>query len=164
MVHRVPDHIKAGVRRLWPTGASTAAIGRELGISKNAVVGIRRREGLPKRASPIRNGNHGRTVAGAQAVAVAHAKSGPTFSQRSGRHPSAERDRRANIRPQPPSPVVSASTTCQYPLWADRPADRLNPEFCGARALIGQSWCAACRKRVFVKLRDVRTAKIDNRL
>jgi GcrA cell cycle regulator len=152
MAYRVPDHVKSEVRRLWLTGMSTIKIGRELNISKNAVVGIRAREGLPARPSPIKNGNHGRAVAGAQAVTVARAK----FSQLSGRGASAERDRRANIKPQPPGPTVSASLTCQYPLWADRPADRLHPQFCGARALIGQSWCAVCRKRVFGKMRDLR--------
>jgi GcrA cell cycle regulator len=147
MSYRVPDHIKAGVRRLWPTGLSTVKIGRELNISKNAVVGIRQREGLPARPSPIKNGNHGRSIAGAQAVAVARAKS--TFSQISGRNSSAERDRRAAIKPAPHAAPPPSSATCQYPLWADRPADRLRPEFCGARALTGTSWCSQCLRIVF---------------
>jgi GcrA cell cycle regulator len=146
MSYRVPQHIKDGVRRLWPTGMSTIKIGRELNISKNAVVGVRQREGLPARPSPIKNGNHGRSIAGAQAVAVARAK---TFSQLSERNASAERDRRAAIKPAPHAAPPPSFSTCQYPLWADRPADRLHPEFCGARALTGTSWCARCVRIVF---------------
>ena len=40
--------------RLWADGASTAEIGRHLGISKNAVVGKAHRLGLPQRPSPIK--------------------------------------------------------------------------------------------------------------
>lgn len=40
--------------RLWNEGASTAEIGRRLGISKNAVVGKAHRLSLPPRPSPIR--------------------------------------------------------------------------------------------------------------
>ncbi len=42
------------LRKLWATGASTAEIGRRLGVSKNAVVGKAHRTGLAPRPSPIR--------------------------------------------------------------------------------------------------------------
>ncbi len=42
------------LHKLWATGASTAEIGRRLGVSKNAVVGKAHRSGLPARPSPIR--------------------------------------------------------------------------------------------------------------
>ncbi len=42
------------LRKLWATGASTAEIGRRLGVSKNAVVGKAHRTGLVPRPSPIR--------------------------------------------------------------------------------------------------------------
>ena len=41
------------LRSLWQTGASTAEIGRRLGISKNAVVGKAHRLGLDSRAAPV---------------------------------------------------------------------------------------------------------------
>ncbi len=41
--------------QLWQAGLSTAEIGRQLGISKNAVVGKAHRLDLPARPSPIRN-------------------------------------------------------------------------------------------------------------
>lgn len=42
------------LRRLWDEGASTAEIGRQLGISKNAVVGKAHRLELSARPSPIK--------------------------------------------------------------------------------------------------------------
>jgi hypothetical protein len=38
---------------LWDEGLTAAEIGRRLGVTKNAVVGARRRHGLPSRPSPI---------------------------------------------------------------------------------------------------------------
>lgn len=48
-----PDRI-ATLRVLWDTGLSTAEIGRELGIGKNAVIGKAHRLDLTGRESPIR--------------------------------------------------------------------------------------------------------------
>lgn len=42
------------LQRLWDEGASTAEIGRQLGISKNAVVGKAHRLELSARPSPIK--------------------------------------------------------------------------------------------------------------
>ncbi len=44
------------IRRLkdmWDAGDSASAIGRELGVTKNSVIGKSRRLGLPARPSPI---------------------------------------------------------------------------------------------------------------
>lgn len=51
------DAKKARVRIRWAEGISTAAIGRELGITKNAVIGMAHRQNLPSRASPIIRGD-----------------------------------------------------------------------------------------------------------
>jgi len=40
----------------WDAGDSTAKIGKDIGCGKNAVIGKARREGLPKRKSPIKYG------------------------------------------------------------------------------------------------------------
>ncbi len=47
------DEKIARLRELWTRGLSTAAIGRDLGVSKNAVVGKSHRLGLDPRPSPI---------------------------------------------------------------------------------------------------------------
>lgn len=46
----------ARLQELWQQGLSTAEIGRQLNITKNAVVGKAHRLGLPARPSPIRAG------------------------------------------------------------------------------------------------------------
>lgn len=44
------------LRKLWDQGLSASAIGKQLGVSKNAVVGKAHRLKLPPRPSPIRKG------------------------------------------------------------------------------------------------------------
>ncbi|WP_264997111.1 GcrA family cell cycle regulator, partial [Komagataeibacter xylinus] len=44
----------ARLRDLWQQGLSTAEIGRQLSVTKNAVVGKAHRLGLKPRPSPIR--------------------------------------------------------------------------------------------------------------
>jgi hypothetical protein len=41
-------------RCFWSEGLSTAEIGRRMGVTKNVIVGIARRNGFPARPSPIR--------------------------------------------------------------------------------------------------------------
>ncbi len=48
------DEIVARLRELWGKGLSTAEIGRQLNVTKNAVVGKAHRLGLKGRPSPIR--------------------------------------------------------------------------------------------------------------
>ena len=48
---------------LWMLGFTTADIGRRIGVSKNAVIGKKKRLGLPDRESPIAGGtNKGRKL------------------------------------------------------------------------------------------------------
>ncbi len=49
--HWTPERL-AMLRTEWATDASTAEIGRRMGISKNAVIGKARRMGLPAREAP----------------------------------------------------------------------------------------------------------------
>ena len=48
------DEQKERLRVLWDEGLTTAAIGRELDVSKNAVIGKARRLNLPGRPSPVK--------------------------------------------------------------------------------------------------------------
>ena len=62
------DELTAELRVLWAEGLSTAAIGRRLNISKNAVVGKAHRLNLPARPSPIKSG--GKYAGRLQAIAA----------------------------------------------------------------------------------------------
>lgn len=58
------------VRDLWATGLSTASIGEQLGVTKNAICGLARRLDLPQRPSPIRRrGGRNELQAAAQRTA-----------------------------------------------------------------------------------------------
>lgn len=67
------------LRKLWGEGLSTSEIGRQLGVSKNAVVGKAHRLGLPSRPSPIK-----RAVASAPARATRKVVSVPKESAPKG--------------------------------------------------------------------------------
>jgi hypothetical protein len=41
-------------RQLWERGLPTVQIARELGVTKNTIIGLARRNGFPARPSPIR--------------------------------------------------------------------------------------------------------------
>jgi GcrA cell cycle regulator len=56
------DAEKDELRELWGASLSTAAIGRMLHRSKNAIIGRAHRLGLPPRLSPIRFGHQSRAV------------------------------------------------------------------------------------------------------
>lgn len=71
------DETIARLRELWGQGLSTADIGRQLGITKNAVVGKAHRLGLPPRPSPIRNRDGESAVEAGQAPEEAQAVTGP---------------------------------------------------------------------------------------
>ncbi|WP_286206883.1 GcrA family cell cycle regulator [Formicincola oecophyllae] len=60
----------AKLRNLWVQNLSTADIGRQLGVTKNAVVGKVHRLGLPPRPSPIKGPAPSRSSVAAKAAAV----------------------------------------------------------------------------------------------
>ncbi|GBQ89711.1 GcrA family cell cycle regulator [Asaia krungthepensis] len=64
------DEIISRLQTLWQEGLSTAEIGRQLSITKNAVVGKAHRLGLPPRPSPIRASAKPRKDAAAEAAPV----------------------------------------------------------------------------------------------
>jgi GcrA cell cycle regulator len=119
--------LKAKFAALWATGASAAAIGRQLGLSKNACVGLRLRMGLPPRPSPI---------------GVVPRKPRPRP------RPAAVAKARAPGRCEPwPLAVPTAGfRTCQFPTTGARPW-----RFCEAALAPGQAvYCAAHQARCTV--------------
>lgn len=138
---------------LWHEGLSTAAIGRKIGFSKNAVVGKVHRLGLPGRPSPI-----------AERL---------TDEQREAR-----RIRRENLatlpalgleRPRQTGPSVPMARTLDIP-----PAPRLLPEkigrvvdccwpigepgrvgfhFCGCKSAPGRPYCEEHHRRSVARVR-----------
>ncbi len=121
----------AALERLWATGASTAEIGRQIDVSKNAVVGKVHRLGLPGRPSPIRRG------AGAK-------------------RPIGERKECQDSRevvevrqaPRRPAVVDLHAPPCQWP-FGD-PGDE-DFHFCGAPVLASRPYCPEHCARAYVR-------------
>lgn len=120
-------HMIPTLKRLWDQGLSTAQIGREMGVSKNAVVGKAHRVGL-QRESPI--------------------KPKSETSRRANRKPPAAPKITLPIAPAKPEPIKYAYRgTCCFPFGEPgKPSFR----FCDKPALAGRPYCLPCCKLAYV--------------
>ena len=95
------DELIAKLRTLWAEGLSSAAIGRRLNISKNAVVGKANRINLPARPSPIKSGGKyaGRLQAIAARKASQEAVQGVIRTEPTHMAPEQPKPSRARVEP-----------------------------------------------------------------
>ncbi len=124
------------LKRLWLEGLSTAEIGRQIGMTKNAVIGKSHRIALSPRPSPIRQRLPGAPRPAPRRSAVAMAPPRPTPEA-----PPAP----AEAAPSNPEPESSAGKVvditgprCAWPIGDPREADF---HFCGRRALASKPYC-----------------------
>lgn len=132
------------LRRLWAEGVTTLAIGREMGRSRNSVVGKAHRLELAPRPSPIGRKRGEVREAKPRPVVVRAAPSpnwvrlprlAPVQIAAMGRRPPAPPP--PSPPPGPPQAPVAGQGTCQWPVSADRPW-----RFCGAPvAAFGCPYC-----------------------
>lgn len=133
---------------LWDEGHSTSEIGRRLGVSKNAVVGKAHREGLPARPSPIK-----RAGSGPHGAAAARS--------RLPRAPKTTLPLVGAVPALPPtlSPPIRLLTggSCCWPIG--HPGTKAF-RFCEDPSEVGKPYCLAHCKIAFVRVRDLREARI----
>lgn len=129
-----PERI-ADLEKLWAEGLSTAEIGRQLGVSKNAVVGKAHRLCLPGRQSPIDPKRR------AARKPAAKAKAGPASPHPAARPAAAPRPA-AVAAQQPPTAKkrrkALSGPSCQWPFGDPRLPGF---HFCGAPATAGKPYC-----------------------
>jgi GcrA cell cycle regulator len=133
----------AKLRLLWAGHVSTAEIGRQIGKTKNAVVGKAHRLSLRSRPSPILRG------VTPKPPAMRRLRAGEAVL------PQLESVTQiAPALPEMPFPVaLPSSRKCQWPLWGnDTP--RAEKEFCGERAVIGRPYCRVHCHRAYVRLAE----------
>jgi GcrA cell cycle regulator len=117
------ENLIAKMRKLWDAGASCSEIGRQVGLSKNSVVGRVHRLGFPPRPNPVtlrlgRPNTEGKPVThGAKRLFKAP--------------------------PAPPEKPVRTIRTkkCEYPLWSH--LERPTHQYCGKPAVEGRGYCDA---------------------
>jgi GcrA cell cycle regulator len=162
------------LRDLWSQGLSTAAIGRRLGVSKNAIVGKAHRLDLSARPSPIRRDvvkpvverppaysrMAGPTLPPLASTGAALVAS-PTNVQPLRSTPA------VGPRPLPPAPVVApaprpvlpsapiqarrSAPSCCWPIG--EPGTKTF-RFCDDISMPGKPYCADHAKLAYVKIRD----------
>lgn len=136
------------LRKLWEAGLSTAAIGRQLGVTKNAVVGKAHRLNLPLRPSPIRYTSEPRPrkprVPRVQKQSLPLLAcldgSAPTPEPRKPYVPKIRHPEAPMAVPTPAKSVfVRPPTPCCWP-FGD-PKDKENFRFCGEPSKLGRPYC-----------------------
>ena len=145
------------LRKLWDQGLSASAIGKQLGVSKNAVVGKAHRLKLPARPSPIRKG------ARPQVRRMASLPKPPAPRIRRTVAVTAkllEQGEREGASAAAPRPVAAAPTrraaargvkTCLWPIGDPGARDF---HFCDAEVVPGKSYCAEhCAQAYITKTR-----------
>jgi|SRR5690554_988377 len=143
-----PERIEE-LTRLWNAGLSASAIGKQLGVSKNAVVGKAHRLKLPARPSPIRRKAKSTTPA---------RKPAPTLSPTTATTAPAEAPSvpiKEEPKPRPPmvrTRELPSPRKCQWPI-----GDPTKPDFhfCGAEAVPSKPYCEEhCAIAYVVKTRE----------
>ncbi len=152
--------------RLWQAGMSASEIGKQLGVSKNAVVGKAHRLKLPSRPSPIKQSDKGTpqkpaspaeaatSTAASTPVRTAPAQQAPSEAARSRRKPAVQKSRNGtttrvngtSIRAQVEA-RGGGGTGCLWPI-----GDPNDPDFhfCGAAPAPGKPYCAEHAARAYI--------------
>jgi GcrA cell cycle regulator len=125
-------------RQLWDAGLSTAAIGRRLGASKNAIVGKSRRLDFPKRPSPIV-----RDMPPEEAERRRELRN--RVYHRTTLPPLESLARKAPPAPPPKVERKPTSRTCQFPTNDKKPFI-----FCDAPAVEGYPYCEKHNKVCYI--------------
>ena len=132
------------LRELWAEGHSTAAIGRRLGVSKNAIVGKAHRLELDSRPSPIA----GRVTAGLPpAPRMRKASTLPPLPSDAARPPAPLPPPKPREVPMlPPPPCVEGQNVMVLPAMPRRTCEYLAGNIkpyvrCTQPSVAGKSWC-----------------------
>ena len=129
------DERVSELSRLWAAGYSASAIGRMLGVSKNAVVGKAHRMRLEARPSPIRRD---------QRAPMHRRVPMPT-------RPSME-ERPVVAAPPPPPPRWTVRRNADGPscLWPIGDPSEADFHFCGAQSVEGKPYCPEHCARAYI--------------
>lgn len=155
------EMITARLRALWSEGRSSAEIGRQMGLTKNAILGRAHRIGLSSRPSPIirtpEDAARSRaTRAPKQTLRALPSLYSPSVATRF--HPSLlfNPSLAAQETPRPPPPAapsyISPSSRCAFPLWRDN--EKPTQLFCDAPAKV-RSYCRAHASACYMNIRRV---------
>ncbi len=115
------------LKKLWLKGKSTVEIGKELGISKNAVVGKVHRLELAARPSPIKRETKKSTLPKQRVI-------------------------KKDLKPQNITLMDLKLNSCRWPIGDPKDDDF---HFCGADSVTGKPYCAEHCKLAYTSLKEL---------
>lgn len=153
----------AQLRELWPSGLTTAEMGKRLHVTKFAVIGKAHRLGLPGKPSPIRNDDY--SPARAKAMVEWHAQGRPLRTPPPKPYaPPRAKPLKQNFpeAPQPPNPadrylaMGTEAKPCEFLTGDARP---YKP--CGDDKVIGKPFCPSHCAQSYIKIRPRQMTEAD---
>jgi GcrA cell cycle regulator len=144
----------AHLRTLWTEGHSTAAIGRRMGISKNAVVGKAHRLHLPPRPSPIQGKGTGERPLARERARIR--RGGPSLlphAAGSAPPPLPQAAPPADRPAAPTAPRPARQEPCCWPIGEPRTRGF---RYCDAPAHPGKPYCAEHAGAAYVPMQAAR--------
>lgn len=117
------------LKKLWLKGKSTIEIGKELGISKNAVVGKVHRLELAARPSPIKRSEKAKTTSS-----------------------TTKRTVKKELKPKNITLMDLKLNSCRWPIGDPNDEDF---HFCGADTVTGKPYCAEHCKIAYTSLKEL---------
>ena len=140
------EESKNKLREFWASGLSASLIGKEMGVSKNSIIGAANRMKLPPRAGP---------------AAFAALSSSSKSQEQPVKISAVEPQEKPVEAVQTPAPAVAVTLnrilytpgnatmkTCRFPSGDPKKFDF---RFCGKPAVTGKSYCLACCKIAYIK-------------
>lgn len=145
--------------KLWQKGLTTNEIAKELGVSKNSIVGKVHRLNLTSRPSPIKKKDDESEITATSAPVEPEVQEKPIKSSKKALKEPEIKEPSEALPKEPTSPVVQKnkrgiklseldSHTCRWPIGD--PKDD-NFCFCGAKVRTGQTYCDEHAAIAYVK-------------
>jgi hypothetical protein len=157
ILERTPTDVVDRIRVLASEGLTAAAIGNEVGRSRNSIIGLCFRhhislqtKGRPRAEKPAPRPASARTTTPPRSVR--------SFGHWTPNAPKAKRPAQVEpvVEALPPEPVVDKHVgigfaqldrlfeKCRRPLWHGRAPPAAQQRYCGREVVKGRSWCAVC--------------------
>lgn len=140
------------LKRMWATKASASEIGAAMGVSKNSIIGMRKRLDLPERRSGARRRKPKPQEREPQKLKLQKPPSGKRFLIPPSKRPLPKLAPKPQTDTEAPAPLMLdiidlTERTCKWPVTSELPI-----KFCGHEKPCGVPYCDFHRRRASARM------------